>query len=418
MRNFTLTQLIKPEVLQQIQDAFSDYTGMAAITTNAEGVPVTEGSNFLNFCTNVIRGTEPGLRYCKKCDKNGALETMRTGTPAVYCCHAGLVDFSAPIMVNGRLIGCFVGGQVLTGELDEELCRKKAAEYNIDPDVYIAEAKKAVRLSEEQVRKSAKLLCDIAKALSSMALQSFAEIEKSRSLEIAARSQSDYIISVITDILSVTGEYLRTARDALKSQDPQQMKETLEFFTNQGSGSSGMIRDSITYLKTAGKQFRMSEEEYTPHTAIRSVIEDIQKRFSPEGVSIGLEISDSLPEMLLGDAGGMCQLIDKLISFSADHGAKRIDVKVSSSKHSYAEMIRIKIITDILDVTDEQIETVNSIISCSDDFTVANSAPELGLTIARTLIRTMSGEFKLSKSDAGAEFRIELPQLEIKGGAS
>lgn len=251
-----------------------------------------------------------------------------------------------------------------------------------------------------------------------MALQSFAEIEKSRSLEIAARSQSDYIISVITDILSVTGEYLRTARDALKSQDPQQMKETLEFFTNQGSGSSGMIRDSITYLKTAGKQFRMSEEEYTPHTAIRSVIEDIQKRFSPEGVSIGLEISDSLPEMLLGDAGGMCQLIDKLISFSADHGAKRIDVKVSSSKHSYAEMIRIKIITDILDVTDEQIETVNSIISCSDDFTVANSAPELGLTIARTLIRTMSGEFKLSKSDAGAEFRIELPQLEIKGGAS
>lgn len=418
MRNFTLTQLIKPEVLQQIQDAFSDYTGMAAITTNAEGVPVTKGSNFLNFCTNVIRGTEPGLRCCNKCDKNGALETMRTGTPSVYCCHAGLVDFSAPIMVNGRLIGCFVGGQVLTGELDEELCRKKASEYNIDPDIYIAEAKKAVRLSEEQVRKSAKLLGDIAKALSSMALQSFAEIEKSRSLEIAARSQSDYIISVITDILSVIGEYLRTARNALKSQDPQQMKEALEIFTNQGAGSSGMIRDSITYLQTAGKQFRMSEEEYTPRTAIRSVIEDIQKRISPEGVSIGLEISDSLPEMLLGDAGGMCQLIDKIISFSADRGARRIDVKVSSSKHSYAEMIRIKVITDILDVTDEQIETVNSIISCSDDFTVANSAPELGLTIARTLIRTMSGEFKVSKTDAGAEFRIDLPQLEIKGGAS
>lgn len=418
MRNFTLTKLIKPEVLQQIQDAFSDYTGMAAITTNAEGVPVTKGSNFLNFCTNVIRGTEPGLRCCNKCDKNGALETMRTGTPAVYCCHAGLVDFSAPIMVNGRLIGCFVGGQVLTDELDEELCRKKASEYNIDPDIYIAEAKKAVRLSEEQVRKSAKLLGDIAKALSSMALQSFAEIEKSRSLEIAARSQSDYIISVITDILSVIGEYLRTARNALKSQDPQQMKEALEIFTNQGAGSSGMIRDSITYLKTAGKQFRMSEEEYTPRTAIRSVIEDIQKRISPEGVSIGLEISDSLPEMLLGDAGGMCQLIDKIISFSAVRGARRIDVKVSSSKHSYAEMIRIKVITDILDVTDEQIETVNSIISCSDDFTVANSAPELGLTIARTLIRTMSGEFKVSKTDAGAEFRIDLPQLEIKGGAS
>lgn len=142
MRNFTLTKLIKPEVLQQIQDAFSDYTGMAAITTNAEGVPVTEGSNFLNFCTNVIRGTEPGLRYCKKCDKNGALETMRTGTPAVYCCHAGLVDFSAPIMVNGRLIGCFVGGQVLTGELDEELCRKKQQNTILTPMFILQKQKK------------------------------------------------------------------------------------------------------------------------------------------------------------------------------------------------------------------------------------------------------------------------------------
>ena len=46
VQNYTLTELIKPNILQQIQDAFSEYSGMASITTDAEGVPVTAGSNF------------------------------------------------------------------------------------------------------------------------------------------------------------------------------------------------------------------------------------------------------------------------------------------------------------------------------------------------------------------------------------
>lgn len=37
MQNYTLTELIKPNILQQIQDAFSEYSGMASITTDAEG---------------------------------------------------------------------------------------------------------------------------------------------------------------------------------------------------------------------------------------------------------------------------------------------------------------------------------------------------------------------------------------------
>lgn len=417
MRNFTLTQLIKPEILQQVQDAFSDFTGMAAITTNAEGIPVTKGSNFTHFCTGIMRESAVGSRNCKKCDKEGALATMRTGNPTVYPCHAGLVDFSAPIMVNDRMVGCFVGGQVLTSELDEELCRKRAAEYNIDPDVYIAEARKATRLTPEQVEKSAKLLCDIAKALSAFALHSFAEIEKSHSLEIAARSQSDYIMSVISDIISITGEYLHVANEALRSEDPQQMKEALEQIASQGAGASGMIQDSLTYLRMVGKQFRMSEDTYNPRTTITSVVDNIRKRLAPSGVSLELEISDNLPELLLGDAGSMCQLLDKLVSMDAEHGSRNIKIIIDSSKQSYAEVIHIKIYSDEFTLTDDQIDEVNRLISNPHDYFIASKISELGFSIARSLIHTMSGDFRLSRTNEGAEMSINLPQLEIKGGA-
>ena len=45
-----LTDLIDIETLQELQDAFSDFTGMAAITTDKNGVPVTNYSNFSEFC--------------------------------------------------------------------------------------------------------------------------------------------------------------------------------------------------------------------------------------------------------------------------------------------------------------------------------------------------------------------------------
>lgn len=41
-----LTDLISVDTLQRVQDAFSAMTGMAALTTDADGIPVTKGSNF------------------------------------------------------------------------------------------------------------------------------------------------------------------------------------------------------------------------------------------------------------------------------------------------------------------------------------------------------------------------------------
>ena len=41
-----LTDLIDVETLQSIQDAFSNLVKISAVTTDANGVPITEGSNW------------------------------------------------------------------------------------------------------------------------------------------------------------------------------------------------------------------------------------------------------------------------------------------------------------------------------------------------------------------------------------
>ena len=74
---------------------------MAALITDENSDPLTEGSNFSDFCSNFCRKSPIGRVRCEKCDRDGALKVLETGKPVWYFCHANLVDFAAPIMLEG-----------------------------------------------------------------------------------------------------------------------------------------------------------------------------------------------------------------------------------------------------------------------------------------------------------------------------
>lgn len=55
MEKVHLLELIDVDILQKIQDGFSEYTGMAALITDADGAPLTNGSGFLQGVGEKIR---------------------------------------------------------------------------------------------------------------------------------------------------------------------------------------------------------------------------------------------------------------------------------------------------------------------------------------------------------------------------
>lgn len=138
--------------LQNIQDQFSTATGLAAIAVDAEGNYITKESNFTDFCIHYTRGSEEGLRRCVKCD---------TECSGVYFCHAGLMDFSADIIVEGEKVGAMIGGQVLPNEPDEGKFSGIAEELGIAPEEYIRAVRKVPVRSEREIRAAAGLLGDI-----------------------------------------------------------------------------------------------------------------------------------------------------------------------------------------------------------------------------------------------------------------
>lgn len=130
-------------------------TGIASVTTDADGVAVTKGSHFSDFCMKYTRSSPLGCQRCELCDKNGAELALQKGASSTYFCHAGLVDFAAPIIADGRMVGCFIGGQVLTEPPDISKIMQVADELGVDPASYIQAVMKVnivekARLTKQQ----------------------------------------------------------------------------------------------------------------------------------------------------------------------------------------------------------------------------------------------------------------------------
>ncbi len=180
-----LLDIIDRKTLQSLQDAFAEATGMAALATDDTG-SVTELSNGTDFCMNFTRRSPIGCERCNRCDLQGGEESSQTGRPAVYYCHGGLVDFAAPIVLNGEHIGSLIGGQVLPEEPDEDKFRKIAAEIGVDPDEYIAALRKIRIVPKEQIDAAANLLYQMANALSQVGYQRMLAVQKTAESEAAA----------------------------------------------------------------------------------------------------------------------------------------------------------------------------------------------------------------------------------------
>lgn len=170
MHDVKLLDLIDANTLQNIQDAFANATGMAALAVDLDG-PITQLSNPTEFCMNITRGCEKGAERCNQCDLKGGQEAAKTGHPAVYYCHGGLVDFAAPIFLGKKQIGSLLGGQVLTAPPDEEKFRRIAREIGVNEDDYVRAVRKIKIVPKESIDAAANLMYIIANTLSEIGYQ-------------------------------------------------------------------------------------------------------------------------------------------------------------------------------------------------------------------------------------------------------
>ncbi|WKY49189.1 PocR ligand-binding domain-containing protein [Eubacteriaceae bacterium ES3] len=98
---------------EEFQDDIAETTGLAIITVDYKGEPVTHHSRCSDFC-KLVRKNNHLNECCRSCDSRGGIEAARTGKPYIYRCHMGIVDLAFPIIVDDHYLGALMAGQVLT----------------------------------------------------------------------------------------------------------------------------------------------------------------------------------------------------------------------------------------------------------------------------------------------------------------
>lgn len=228
-----LTDIYDVEFLQKFQDAFSNALGVAGLTTDKNGIPVTKGSNFTDFCMKLSRNSKEGLRRCMESDAYGGSESARTGKPAVYTCGSGLMDFGAPITIKGKQIGSIIGGQVLPDKPDREKFKKIAQEIDVDPDEFLNALDKVKIIPESQLKAASELLYVVTNEVSKIGFQRLVLKKIAESLhdsisdmmatieELTATSTNitDYQVGLNDDIKNVSGtiHQINTLTDSIKT---------------------------------------------------------------------------------------------------------------------------------------------------------------------------------------------------------
>ena len=230
MEELKLSDVIDFNTLQTIQDAFSKATGVAALAVDLNH-DVTKLSNPTDFCVKLTRGSKEGYRRCNNCDLQGGKKAGITHKPAVYYCHAGLMDFAAPIMVHGRQVGSLVGGQILPEKPDTEKFRKIAREIGVDENEYLNALSKIKILPKDQIEAAAQLLFIIANTLSDIGyqkavlseyltqlVQSYEEMfKKVAEATIAAQQVSDNVRGLIGNFGELTSSSSKVEDDVEKT---------------------------------------------------------------------------------------------------------------------------------------------------------------------------------------------------------
>jgi ligand-binding sensor protein len=166
MNNIKLQDVIEIELLQRFLDNFAESMGIAAVAVDEEGNPVTNPSSYTRICDNFTHSTQTGDNRCAASHKRGGEEAARTGRPYVFKCHSGLIDFAAPIIVEGQLIGTILGGQVLHKEPDDSHFRKVAKEIGVNAEKYVEAAHEVKILDTQNVNAAAEVLFIVGNALS------------------------------------------------------------------------------------------------------------------------------------------------------------------------------------------------------------------------------------------------------------
>lgn len=219
----SLTAYIDPVTLQTLQDRFAGVTHVACSLRQPDGRLITQPTNESEFC-RLMMTSPSGQAACRLSHETAAIAAGVARQACQTHCHAGLTQFAAPIMVEGRHVGTVLIGDRPQTPLTEDALRRLAGQHGIDLEHLRRAAWGLHTWSNHEMRPAADFLQFLSNALAARCYQEVQLRDRVDELSVLYRVSSmlegtDDLTAVLNKCVALIAEVLQVKAASIRLLD-------------------------------------------------------------------------------------------------------------------------------------------------------------------------------------------------------
>ena len=240
------------------------------------------------------------------------------------------------------------------------------------------------------------------------------ELEKAKiEAENASKAKENFLANISHEIRTPLNVVLGMNEMIYNETDIKLIKEYSNNIDEAGKNLLNTINDVLDFSKIQSGKLDIVKSDYNLKETVTNITELLRKKFEAKGLLLNIDISNDIPQTLIGDKMRMEQILLNLMDNSLKYttaGKIKVDVNVQKIDKDNVNVI-ISVKDTGCGISKNDIDDLfTSFKRLEEDKNRVFEGTGLGLAITKKLIDAMNGKIEVeSEVGVGSKFTIIIP---------
>lgn len=417
MKRVSLEKMVNISLIQSFQDAFSDFSGLAAAFFDYDGSMVTKCRGIEKFCGDNISGSENSFKKWFECYQIAAKKSFEDRSPCIYKCHTGLFNIAVPIIMNDIPIGNLFAGQAVCYD-DELFTGLDFSEGEAESSFSRETLEGTPCLSIYELRSIASFLHKMCRIISGIAADNRILMKNTRIPGYDAFVKANRDVMDFSGMINSNTEFfiskIKQILNSYNGNNSGKVLEALEEAFSELQISVDNISADIDYFSGMEE----SDSFYIVHELLNNISDRTEEICRNKNIQCIFNFSNDMPYKMLGKKKLIQHAVENLILFLVNIiDCTDMEISFSVNRINYSSCLVIEVIIMGNELNEVQIENIEEKIAERDAFKIKNSDILTRYSsVTYTILDRLSGSIKLKNIDGkGTASCIIIPQLSEGG---